>query len=45
MIDGHGDDLHLHGNISMNFSSNIFAHADIRPRLPTTAMSTPTRWW
>ena len=31
MIDGHGDDLHLHGNISMNFSSNIFAHADISP--------------
>ena len=23
--------MHLHGDISMNFSSNIFAHADISP--------------
>ena len=31
MINGHGDDLHLFGDISMNFSSNIFAHADLAP--------------
>ena len=29
MIDGHGDDRHLYGGISINFSSNIYAHADL----------------
>ncbi len=29
MIDGHGDDLYRYGNVAMNFSSNIFAHADL----------------
>ena len=29
MIDGHGDDLFRYGRIRMNFSSNIYAHADL----------------
>ena len=29
MIDGHGDDLFRYGTIRMNFSSNIYAHADL----------------
>ena len=29
MIDGHGDDLYRYGNVGMNFSSNIYAHADL----------------
>ncbi|MBQ9202275.1 MAG: aminotransferase class I/II-fold pyridoxal phosphate-dependent enzyme [Bacteroidales bacterium] len=29
MIEGHGDDSYLYGNIRMNFSSNIHAHADL----------------
>ena len=29
MIDGHGDDIHNYKGISMNFSSNIYAHADL----------------
>ena len=29
MIDGHGDDIYRYGNIRMNFSSNIYAHADL----------------
>ena len=29
MIDGHGDDLFRYGIIRMNFSSNIYAHADL----------------
>lgn len=29
MIDGHGDDLHKYRGISINFSSNIYAHADL----------------
>ena len=31
MIYGHGDDVHLYGDIRLNFSSNIYAHADITP--------------
>ena len=31
MITGHGDDIHGYEGISMNFSSNIYAHADITP--------------
>ena len=29
MIDGHGDDLYNYSGIRMNFSSNIYAHADL----------------
>ena len=29
MINGHGDDLYRYDNIRMNFSSNIFSHADL----------------
>ena len=29
MIDGHGDDLYRYRQIRMNFSSNIYAHADL----------------
>lgn len=29
MISGHGDDLYLYGHVKMNFSSNIFQHADL----------------
>ena len=29
MIDGHGDDTHHYSGIRMNFSSNIYAHADL----------------
>ena len=29
MIDGHGDDLFRYANVKMNFSSNIYAHADL----------------
>lgn len=31
MITGHGDDIHGYEGIRMNFSSNIYAHADITP--------------
>lgn len=31
MIEGHGDDLYQYSGITMNFSSNIYAHADLRP--------------
>lgn len=31
MITGHGDDIHGYEGIGMNFSSNIYAHADITP--------------
>ena len=31
MITGHGDDIHGYNGIRMNFSSNIYAHADITP--------------
>lgn len=29
MIDGHGDDIYQYEGIRMNFSSNIYAHADL----------------
>lgn len=29
MIDGHGDDIYRYEGIRMNFSSNIYAHADL----------------
>ena len=29
MIEGHGDDLHRYSGIQMNFSSNIYARADL----------------
>ncbi len=29
MLDGHGDDIHSYSGIRMNFSSNIYAHADL----------------
>lgn len=29
MIDGHGDDIYSYEGIRMNFSSNIYAHADL----------------
>ena len=29
MIDGHGDDIYRYSGIRMNFSSNIYAHADL----------------
>ena len=29
MIDGHGDDIYSYSGIRMNFSSNIYAHADL----------------
>lgn len=29
MFDGHGDDIHSYSGIRMNFSSNIYAHADL----------------
>ena len=29
MIDGHGDDIYKYEGIRMNFSSNIYAHADL----------------
>ena len=29
MIDGHGDDIYNYEDIRMNFSSNIYAHADL----------------
>ena len=31
MITGHGDDIHGYEGVRMNFSSNIYAHADITP--------------
>lgn len=31
MINGHGDDIHSYKGIRMNFSSNIYTHADISP--------------
>lgn len=31
MITGHGDDIHVYEGVRMNFSSNIYAHADITP--------------
>lgn len=31
MITGHGDDIHRYKGIGINFSSNIYAHADIAP--------------
>ena len=30
MIAGHGDDIHEYEGITMNFSSNIYAHADLQ---------------
>ncbi|MGN0281415.1 MAG: aminotransferase class I/II-fold pyridoxal phosphate-dependent enzyme [Prevotella sp.] len=33
MINGHGDDIHNYDGITMNFSSNIYAHADLQPLL------------
>ncbi|MGM9699093.1 MAG: aminotransferase class I/II-fold pyridoxal phosphate-dependent enzyme [Prevotella sp.] len=33
MITGHGDDIHEYDGITMNFSSNIYAHADLQPLL------------
>lgn len=30
MITGHGDDIHEYEGITMNFSSNIYAHADLQ---------------
>jgi threonine-phosphate decarboxylase len=29
MLTGHGDDIYRYGNIRINFSSNIFSHADL----------------
>lgn len=29
MIEGHGDDIYKYGDIRMNFSSNIYSHADL----------------
>lgn len=31
MITGHGDDIHGYEGVRMNFSSNIYVHADITP--------------
>lgn len=31
MIEGHGDDLYRYSGITMNFSSNIYARADLQP--------------
>ena len=31
MITGHGDDIYRYEGIRINFSSNIYAHADITP--------------
>ena len=31
MITGHGDDTYKYEGIRINFSSNIYAHADITP--------------
>ena len=31
MINGHGDDTYKYEGIRINFSSNIYAHADITP--------------
>ena len=33
MITGHGDDIHEYEGIRMNFSSNVYAHADLQPLL------------
>ena len=33
MITGHGDDIHEYEGIKMNFSSNVYAHADLQPLL------------
>jgi threonine-phosphate decarboxylase len=30
MIKGHGDDIYSYSGIRMNFSSNIYAHADLQ---------------
>ena len=31
MITGHGDDIYSYDDIRINFSSNIYSHADITP--------------